>query len=59
MTTLEKATRKAVKKLRKIQENIDSEKAHVDADNVLRELLQELGFEEVVVEFDKIEKWYA
>jgi len=35
------------------------ESAHVNADDLLCELLKKLGFTEVVEAFDKVHKWYA
>lgn len=49
----------AVRKLRAIQEMSDTERAHSDADDILRELLNTLGYQDVVDEYDKVEKWYA
>ena len=49
----------AIKRLKEIQENEDQEQAHVDADGVLCELLQTLGFGDVVEEYNHIAKWYA
>ena len=37
----------------------DPEIAHVNADEVLCELLTSLGFSDVVEEFKKVPKWYA
>jgi len=37
----------------------DPEIAHVNADEVLCELLTSLGFTDVVKEFKKVPKWYA
>lgn len=37
----------------------DPEIAHVNADEVLCELLKSLGFSDVVKEFKKVPKWYA
>jgi len=37
----------------------DPEIAHVNADEVLCELLTSLGFSDVVKEFKKVPKWYA
>ena len=37
----------------------DAESGHVDADNVLCELLYSLGYEDVVAEWGKIRQWYA
>ena len=37
----------------------DAEISHKRADKVLCELLTELGFGDVVAEYEKVEKWYA
>ena len=41
------------------QQNDDTEIAHSDADDVLCALLDELGYGEVVVEYNKVSKWFA
>ena len=43
----------------KALQNDDPESAHIEADSILCQLLQSLGFSEVVDEFDKLRKWYA
>ena len=45
--------------LQQEQQNGDLESAHGTADQVLCDLLTELGYGDVVAEYDKIEKWYA
>lgn len=50
---------KYIQKLVKAQESGDAECAHMDADDILCDLLEELGFSDVVNEFRKINKWYA
>jgi len=45
--------------LQQEQKNDDLESAHGTADRVLCDLLTELGYGDVVAEYDKIEKWYA
>lgn len=45
--------------LKKCQQNKDREMAHYDADAALCRFLTELGYADVVEEFDKITKWYA
>jgi hypothetical protein len=45
--------------LKTLQESGDTEMAHSIADTVLCELLVELGYEDVVEEYNKISKWYA
>ena len=50
---------KALIKLRRLQKSGDIEYAHGEADDVLCELLKNLGFEDVVEEYHKVEKWYS
>ena len=50
---------KAVAKLKELQECHDWEAAHGDADDLLCDLLRELGYSEVADEFDEVGKWYA
>lgn len=50
---------KVVEKLKLIQLDDDREAAHSDADDVLCNLLIDLGFIDVVYEYNKVEKWYA
>lgn len=49
----------AIYKLKEIQSYTDTEIAHSLADGVLTELLDALGFEDVVHEWEQIHKWYA
>ncbi len=37
----------------------DEEVCHIWADDLLCEILKELGFKETVEEYDKVPKWYA
>ena len=37
----------------------DTEAAHVEADKILMYLLIRLGYQDVVDEYDKIDKWYV
>lgn len=37
----------------------DTESDHGDADDLLCELLVELGYEEVIAAYKKIHKWYS
>ena len=59
-----------IEKMKTIQSNIekgmdsegcpyDEEDGHMEADDVLCKYLKELGHEEIVNEFNKINKWYA
>ena len=49
----------AIIKLRQCQSYFDIEAAHEDADGVLTDLLTTLGYQDVVAEWEKIDKWYA
>lgn len=46
-------------RLKTAQENTDIESAHEDADDILCDLLEALGYKNVVEEYHKVEKWYA
>jgi len=56
---------KYLKRLEEILKNLeerwdyDEYYAHIDADTVLCDLLEELGFKEVVELYNKIPKWYS
>lgn len=50
---------KAIDELKIAQGNGDIESAHSSADEVLCRLLKELGYDDVVAEYEKVEKWYA
>jgi hypothetical protein len=45
--------------LQQEQKNDDTESAHANADRVLCDLLTELGYGDVVAEYDKVNKWFA
>jgi hypothetical protein len=49
----------AIAELKRFQESGDTEAAHGDADEVLCKLLSALGYQDVVAEWEKIDKWYA
>jgi hypothetical protein len=49
----------AITMLKGEQTNTDTENAHGSADDVLCALLVTLGYEDVVTEYHKVEKWYA
>ncbi len=40
-------------------DRMDTESGHVEADDILCELLKKLGYSDVVEEFEKIHKWYT
>ena len=42
-----------------LQQSHDTEMAHIDADDVLCELLKSLGYEDVVSEYQNVNKWFA
>jgi len=49
----------AIEKLKAQQGTDDTESAHAQADNILCQLLESLGCADVVVEYNKIDKWFA
>jgi len=49
----------ALRKLAECQASYDQEIAHMDADRVLCELLDSLGFHDVVLAYNAIPKWFA
>lgn len=50
---------KAIDILQMIQKSHDIEIAHIDADDILCQFLESLGYEDVVSEYQKIDKWFA
>jgi len=49
----------AIKALKNEQRKGDTEMAHSKADNVLCDLLTALGYQDVVREYRKVDKWFA
>lgn len=49
----------AIQKLRECQKLDDVEVAHVDADQVLCDLLSDLGYADVVSEYVEVDKYYV
>ena len=45
--------------LKKCQKSGDTEAAHGIADKAITGMLESMGFEDVVKEWDKVPKWYA
>jgi hypothetical protein len=58
-TQLEAVRAAALQELVEWQACGDTEVAHASADIVLCELLTALGFDDVVKQYNKIDKWYA
>ena len=48
-----------VKRLQEEVDNGDNECAHRNADAIMRELLERLGYKEVVEKYNEVSKWYA
>lgn len=48
-----------VSRLQNEVNNNDKERAHVNADDILCELLERLGYKEVVEKYNEVSKWYA
>ena len=51
--------KEAIKQLKERQQSDDKEVAHAEADDILCDLLDSMGYKDVVKEFRKIPKWYA
>jgi hypothetical protein len=49
----------AIKKLQKEVNNEDTESAHGKADDILCELLEKIGYEDVIKKYNEVSKWYA
>lgn len=48
-----------LQKMLELQEGFDYEMEHIVADNLLCQMLIELGYEDIVSEYNKVNKWYA
>jgi len=55
----QKEVDKAITKLKILQKGIDDEVMHCEADYILCELLNCLGYSEVVEEYNKVDKFYG
>lgn len=49
----------AINILKECQESGDTESAHAEADNLLCQFLIDLGYVDLVEEYNKVDKWYA
>lgn len=48
-----------VSRLQKEVNNNDKERTHVNADDILCELLEKLGYKDVVEKYNEVSKWYS
>lgn len=48
-----------ITRMKEAQKNNDTEAAHGYADDILCETLNELGYYDLVLEYGKVDKWYA
>jgi hypothetical protein len=55
----EELKEKYLQKMKDVAKNHDAEVAHCDADDLLCELLKDLGYEEIIEAFESVDKWYA
>jgi len=52
--------KEAIEKMKEcVKNNGDIEVAHLDADNILCDVLTQLGYKELVDLYKKVDKWYA
>ena len=51
--------KEAVEKMKECVNNGDTEVAHLDADDILCDVLTQLGYKELVDIYEKVKKWYA
>ena len=51
--------KEAIEKMKKCVNSGDTEVAHLDADNILCDVLTQLGYKELVDLYEKVKKWYA
>lgn len=50
---------KYLRRLTELEDSADPEEDHIEADNILCELLRSVGFEKMADAFEKVEKWYS
>lgn len=53
------STKKYIEALKVEQQNHDTEEAHCNADDILCNLLTDLGYKPIVEEYNQVSKWYA
>ena len=54
-----KLNEKYLNQMKQLVDIFDTEVAHSTADEILCELLLEMGYKDLVDEYNKIDKWYA
>ena len=52
-------TEEIIARLKELQQSDDTEAAHMEADWIICNLLDDLGYADVTKAYDKIMKWYA
>ena len=52
-------TEEIITRLKELQQSDDIESAHFQADCIICNLLEDLGYKNIVKEYDAIMKWYA
>ena len=57
--SITRCVNEAIERLKALQDNDDIEAAHSYADEILCDLLTDLGYQCVVSEWEKVPKWYA
>lgn len=55
----DEALAECLQELKAQQENDMTQEAHEEADRILCRFLTKIGYQTIVEEFEKIEKWYA
>jgi DNA replication protein DnaD len=48
-----------ITKMHRLEDQYDTETAHMKADKLISSFVRELGYDELADAFDDIEKWYA
>lgn len=51
--------KEAIEKMKKCVNNGDTECGHIEADDILCDVLTQLGYKELVDLYEKVKKWYA
>lgn len=59
MSFIDQVVADATEEMEALIENDDTEVAHLKADDILCELLRDLGYNTLVDAYDEVAKWYA